>query len=371
MTTTAQKHLSGVINGANVFDRFADMPHEEVVFCQDRDSGLRAIIAVHDTTLGPAFGGTRFYPYPDEAAALTDVLRLSRGMTYKTAAVGLPCGGGKAVIIGDPTTVKTDRLLETYGRFIQSLGGRYVTAGDVGTSSDDLDVIGRSTDYVLGRNASAGGYGDSGPMTALGAFSAIRAGAHHLWGTDELTGRSIGVEGAGKVGYNLVKLLVPTGARITVADVAPESRARISREFPQVTVVERVIDLYAPCALGATLSIESIPSLQASLVCGAANNQLATPAAGQLLADRGITWVPDYVASAGGVTLGSSEYRKLPIEDVPEQVRRIFDAVAEILTLAAQQNILPGAAADALALARIDSARGKLKPGYLPDNRSH
>lgn len=356
-------------SAAGVWDRFPDFPHEQVSFFQDPETGLKAIVAIHDTTLGPGFGGTRFYPYPDEAAALTDVLRLSRGMTYKTAVAGLPCGGAKAVIIGDPLTAKSEQLLETYGRFIQSLGGRYVTAGDVGTSADDLDVIGRTTSYVLGRNATAGGYGDSGAMTALGAFHALRAGAEAAFGTSLLFGRTIGVEGMGKVGYGLIQLLLHAGAEVVAADVSAPARNRVAHDFPEVKIVDRVIDqqvdIYAPCALGATLTSQSVATIRAVVICGAANNQLATNSVERELADRGIIWVPDFVASAGGVTLGSSEYLRLPIEDVPAQVEKIYATAVEILSISRRDDVLPGTAAEMLARTRIRRARRHPAPGYL------
>ncbi|MEU6023204.1 Glu/Leu/Phe/Val dehydrogenase dimerization domain-containing protein [Micromonospora sp. NPDC047134] len=355
---------------APVLGRFPDFPHEQVTFCQDPETGLRAIIAVHDSTLGPAVGGTRMHPYATEAEALTDVLRLSRGMTYKNAVAGLPCGGGKAVIIGDPDTVKSEALLETYGRFVQSLGGRYVTAGDVGISAADLDVIGRGTDHVLGRTTTAGGYGDSGPMTAYGAFHALRAAAAVRWGTADLAGRSVGVEGLGKVGYELARLLVEAGAGVTAADLSGPARERARRDLPAVLLAERVIDapvdIYAPCALGAVLTSDSVPTIRAAVICGAANNQLATPEVEEQLAERDILWVPDFVASAGGVTIGCAEYRRIPLEEVPAQVAKIFDTVTEVLGLARGQGMLPGAAAEDLAHTRIQQARTGLKPGYLP-----
>lgn len=371
MMSTSSFDVGAEPASAGVLDRFPEFPHEQVCFFQDPESGLRAIVAIHDTTLGPGFGGTRFSPYQDEAAALTDVLRLSRGMTYKTAVAGLPCGGAKAVIIGDPFILKSDRLLETYGRFIHSLGGRYVTAGDVGTSADDLDVIGRTTTYVLGRTASAGGYGDSGAMTALGAFHALRAGAEAGFGTEGLVGRTVGVEGLGKVGHGLVHLLLGAGVTVYAADVSAVARDRTAHDFPSVAVLDRVIDqnvdIYAPCALGATLTSESVATMKASVVCGAANNQLETASVEQEMADRGIVWVPDFVASAGGVTLGSSEYRRLPIEGVPAQVEKIYDTVTEILSTSRRDGVLPGAAAEALAMTRIDRARRHPRPGWRVD----
>ncbi len=369
--TPSDSAVGAVSPLAGVLDRFPELPHEQVTFFQDPETGLKAIVAIHDTTLGPGFGGTRFYPYPDEATALTDVLRLSRGMTYKTAMAGLPCGGAKAVIIGDPLALKTDQLLETYGRFIQSLGGRYVTAGDVGTSADDLDVIGRTTKYVLGRNASAGGYGDSGAMTALGAFHALRAGAEAGFGTSVLTGRIVGVEGMGKVGYNLIELLLDAGAEVVASDVSAPARDRVARAFPMVTIADRVIDqnvdIYAPCALGATLTSESVAAIKAAVVCGAANNQLASPSVERELAGRRIIWVPDFVASAGGVILGSYEFRRLPIGAVVAQVEKIYDTAVEVLSISRRDDLLPGVAAETVARTRIQRGKRLPRPGYLPD----
>ena len=230
---------------AGVFGRsrnLSDRPHEQVVFCEDAATGLRAIIAIHSTALGPALGGTRFYPYADERQALDDVLRLSRGMTYKAAVSGVNLGGGKAVIIGDPTTDKTEALLAAYGRFVDSLGGRYITAADVGTFASDLDVVGRSTAYAVGRTVAAGGSGDSSPLTALGVFQAMRAGAENVWGAPNLDGRVVGVEGLGKVGYSLVGLLAADGAHVVVSDVNPAAIERVVADFPNVRVADSVVE---------------------------------------------------------------------------------------------------------------------------------
>ncbi|CCQ17389.1 Valine dehydrogenase [Rhodococcus sp. AW25M09] len=348
---------------AGVFDR-PDMPHdsahERVVFCQDRDTGLRAIIAVHSTALGPALGGTRFYPYASEQDALTDVLRLSRGMTYKAAVAGVDLGGGKAVIIGDPTAVKTPTLLNAYGRFVESLGGSYVTAGDVGTNSDDLDIIAEETTHVVGKNTTAGGTGDSGPQTALGVFLSLRAAAESCWGSDDLAGRRVGVEGAGKVGYNLVGLLRDAGAEVVVGDSYAPALDRIVDNFPGVTIGSDIIgadiDVYAPCAMGATLDATSVARLSASIVCGAANNQLLTPDVEMMLAARGIVWVPDYVANAGGLIQVEGELRGKDSAEVMATIGQIRDTVAGIFAIARAEGMLLGAAADRLAENRIAAA---------------
>ncbi|WP_052055050.1 Glu/Leu/Phe/Val family dehydrogenase [Rhodococcoides fascians] len=340
----------------------SDSAHERVVFCHDRDTGLRAIVAIHSTVLGPALGGTRFYPYVSEQDAVTDVLRLSRGMTYKAAVAGVDLGGGKAVIIGDPTVIKTPTLLEAYGRFVESLGGTYVTAGDVGTNSDDLDIVAEETAYVVGKNTTAGGTGDSGPQTALGVYLSLLAAAESTWGSDDLTGRRVGVEGAGKVGYNLVALLRGAGADVLVSDSYEPALERIAQDFPGVTIGTDIIgadiDVYAPCAMGATLDASSVDRLSASIVCGAANNQLLTPDVESLLAARGIVWVPDYVANAGGLIQVEGELRGRNSAEVMATIGQIRTTVAGIFAMARSEGILLGAAADRLAEKRIAAARG-------------
>lgn len=352
--TLAIERPPGVFGRADLPD---DGAHEQVTYFHDADSGLRAIVAIHDTTLGPALGGTRFYPYEDESVALTDVLRLSRGMTYKSAIAGLDLGGGKAVIIGDPATMKTDALLEAYGRCVDALGGRYITAGDVGTNSNDMDVIGRATGHVVGRNVEAGGSGDSAPMTALGVFQAMRAGAEARWRTPSLAGRTVGVEGVGKVGYRLIELLLADGASIVATDVNQSAVERVIRDFSEVRVASDIlgqeIDVYAPCAMGATLTGSSVIRMNAELICGAANNQLAHPAVERTLADRGITWIPDYVANGGGIVQVAGERVAMPASDVQSRVEKIFDTAREVLATAKCDGILAGAAADTVAEGRL------------------
>ncbi|OZC49039.1 valine dehydrogenase [Rhodococcus sp. WWJCD1] len=362
MTTDLVDHtLLPTVSG--VFDRpdFADdSPHEQVVFCRDEKTGLKAIIGIHSTALGPALGGTRFFPYRDESAALTDVLRLSRGMTYKAAAAGLQLGGGKAVLIGDPALVKTPALLEAYGRFVETLGGRYITAGDVGTTSDDMDIIGRSTDHVITRTSAAGGSGDSAPLTARGVFYSILAAAESVWGSPDLAGRRVGVEGTGKVGYNLIALLAEVGATIVASDVNSAALQRVTSDFPGVaiaeTVIDKNIDIYAPCAMGATLTDTTARILDATVVCGAANNQLAQPVVEELLHDKGIVWVPDFVSNSGGLIQGAGEIENKPRREVVAQVERIGATVASILARQQDQGILAGQAADAIVRERLGDA---------------
>jgi valine dehydrogenase (NAD+) len=337
--------------------------HERVVHAHDERTGLRAIIAIHSTLLGPALGGTRFYPYADAGAALTDVLRLSRGMTLKAAVAGLDLGGGKAVVLGDPRREKTPALLEAYGRLVQSLGGTYITAGDVGTTSDDMDVIGRTTRHVVARTPAAGGSGDSAPMTALGVFQAMRAASERTWGTPSLSGRTVGVEGLGKVGRHLVTLLVEDGARVLAADVDPEACARVRQDAPDVTIVSRVadatVDVYAPCAMGATLSPTTVPAVQARIVCGAANNQLSTPSVEDELVRRGVLWVPDFVANSGGLVQVAGERDASTPDDVRRRVIAVQDTVRDVLALADEHDETPGRAAVRLARTRLDDARSR------------
>ncbi|WP_309067458.1 Glu/Leu/Phe/Val dehydrogenase dimerization domain-containing protein [Microbacterium sp.] len=336
--------------------------HESVLYCRDEETGLRSIIAIHSTTLGPGLGGTRFKTYPSEQDALHDVLRLSQGMTYKNAAAGLPFGGAKAVIIGDPRTDKTPELLRAYGRFVDALEGRYVTAADVGTNSDDLDIVGETTTHLTGRTVAAGGSGDSGPDTALGVFVAMRAAAERLWGAAGLKDRAVGVEGAGKVGSVLTKLLLDEGARVVVADPDPDARERVSAATGgAVQLAESLggpIEVYAPCALGATVTVAHVEELGARLVCGAANNQLPTPDEDAALHAAGILWVPDYVANAGGVIhLVSGERLGRTRDEVTADVKRIADTAREVLSHSAEARIPTGAAADEMVAARLAAAR--------------
>ena len=262
--------------------------HEQVVFCHDRQTGLRAIIGIYSTALGPALGGTRFYPYESEDAALADVLRLSKGMAYKNAVAGLDLGGGKAVIIGDPATDKTPDLLRAYGRFVESLGGRYVTACDVGTYVADMDVVSETTRFATGRSEANGGAGDSSVLTAFGVFQGQRAAAQHLWGEPTLKGRTVGIAGVGKVGRILAGHLLEDGADVVVTDVNEQALAALKDKHPQIevvpdtaTLVTSDIDVYAPCALGGALDDTTVEALRATVVCGGANNQLVTEGDGR------------------------------------------------------------------------------------------
>lgn len=339
--------------------------HEQVVLCQDRASGLRAVIAIHDTALGPALGGTRFHAYASEDEAVLDALNLSRGMSYKNALAGLDHGGGKAVIIGDPELIKTEELLLAYGRFVASLGGRYVTACDVGTYVADMDVVARTNKWTTGRSPENGGAGDSSVLTAFGVFQGMRASAQHLWGDPTLRGRKVGVAGVGKVGHHLVEHLLQDGAEVVITDVRAESIERVRSRHPQVTVAADTgalirtegLDLYAPCALGGALNDETVPVLTAKVVCGAANNQLAHPGVEKDLADRGILYAPDYVVNAGGVIQVADELHGFDFDRCKTKAAKIFDTTLAIFARAKEDGIPPAAAADRLAEQRMADAR--------------
>ena len=346
----------------NVFDRIGADAYEQVVYCHDRSTGLRAIVAIHSTRLGPALGGTRFYPYASEDAALDDVLRLAKGMTYKAAAAGLDLGGGKAVILGDPAVDKREALIRTYARFVDTLGGRYVTAEDVGTTQADMDLIRRETTRVTGASRELGGSGDPSEATAVGVLWAMKAVAERLWGSPSLVARHVVVYGVGKVGTILVGLLSEEGARITVADIAPAAVERVvSQHGVRVTPVESAhtipCDIFSPCALGGTLDAVRIPQLGCAAVVGAANNQLAEPSAAKLLADAGVLYAPDYVVNAGGVINIAEELspRGYHRDRAFAAVRRIFDTTAAVLATAEAEGVTTAEAADGLAERRIEA----------------
>ncbi len=352
-----------------VFD--SGTSHEQVVFCRDPESGLRAIIAIYSTALGPALGGTRFYPYADEAAALADVLALSRAMAYKAACAGLDLGGGKAVIIGDPAVDKTEALLRAYGRFVQAIGGRYYTACDVGTYVEDMDVVARECAFVTGRSPEHGGAGDSSILTAYGVFQGMRAAAEVAWGSPTLSGRRVGIAGVGKVGRHLVEHLLEDGASVVVADVSRDAVDRVQALHPGVAalgideLVAAPMDVYAPCALGGALSDDTVPALQASIVCGAANNQLAHPGIEKLLEDRGVLYAPDYVVNSGGLIQVADEIGGYSEPRARKKAAGIYDTTKRIFGLAVSEGIPPSVAADRLAERRMTEI-GRLRQVWLP-----
>jgi valine dehydrogenase (NAD+) len=331
-------------------------------------------VAIHSTALGPALGGTRFYPYASEDAAVADALRLSKAMSYKNSLAGLDLGGGKAVIIGDPHRDKTEALLRAYGRFVEALGGRYLTACDVGTFNADLDVVARETRYAHGRSEAYGGCGDSSVLTAYGVFQGMRAAAQHCWGTPTLDGRTVAVAGVGKVGSWLIGHVLDDGADVVVTDVDPAAVERVQARFPQVkavpdtaTLVRTPHDVYAPCALGGALDEETVAVLPGQVVCGGANNQLATPEMAERLRERGILYAPDYLVNAGGVIQVEDERHGLPatlpliapaqsgfsFERAKTKVERIFDVALRVFETADKKGASPAVTADRLAEERM------------------
>ena len=362
--------MSGVpSSGVDVFELGSE--HEQVVFCNDRATGLRAIIAIHSTALGPALGGTRFYPYASTDDAIIDVLNLSRGMSYKNALAGLDLGGGKAVIIGDPAELTTEALLRAYGRFVQSLDGRYVTAGDVGTFSEDMDDIARECDFVTGRTVAHGGAGDSSVLTAFGTFQGMRAAAEQAWGEPTLAGRTVGVAGVGKVGRHLVRHLIEDGATVVVTDVHAPSVEAIREQFPQVTAVPTTaelvasdIDVYAPCAMGGAISDDVLDVLRATIICGAANNQLAHPGVEKAIEERGVLYAPDYCVNSGGVIQVADELEGFSFERAQQRASGIFETTRTVFENAKADGVPPAIAADRLAERRMREV-GRLRGLYL------
>ena len=334
--------------------------HEQVVFCYDAEVGLKAIIAIHDTTLGPALGGLRMWNYTSEIDALEDVLRLSHGMTYKAAMADLAYGGGKAVIIGDAKTEKTEALLERFGEFVDSLGGRYITAEDVGTSTRDLAVVRRRTKYAAGFDD--GGSGDPSPVTAWGVFNGIRAAVADRLGRRTLDGTVVAVQGLGHVGEQLLRFLDEAGAELVVADIDPERVRRAVVRYGATPVTPREIydvraDVFAPCALGAVLNDETIPRLRIAVVAGAANNQLAEDRHGTMLAERDILYAPDYVINAGGIINIDYEGPDYDAQAAMDHAARIHDTLAHLFDVAEQRRAPTNMIADQMAEERIAAAK--------------
>jgi leucine dehydrogenase len=347
--------------------------YEEVVHFHDPDSGLKAIVAIHSTALGPALGGTRFFPFPSEQEALRDVLRLARGMTYKAAAAGLDQGGGKAVILGDPKRDKSERLFRAYGRFIESLGGRYVTAEDVGTGREDMDILRRETRWVTGVSKRLGGSGDPSPVTAYGVLQGLRACAEEALQTASLEGISIVVSGVGKVGYHLVRHLTEAGAKVTVADVDVDAVGRAVSNYGVDTVEPDKAhalecDIFAPCALGGAIRDDTVPELKCKVVAGAANNQLERPEQADALAELGILYAPDFVINAGGLINVADELIGYDRDRAMARVEGIYRTLREVFRRARLDGITPAAAATRLAEDRLREV-SRVRLLYLPEDR--
>jgi len=333
----------------------AEMGHEQVVFSQDASCGYRGIIAIHSTALGPAVGGTRLWRYESEEDALVDALRLSRGMTYKCAVAGLPWGGGKSIIIDDGKPKDREKLLRAHGRFIDGLGGRYITAEDVGTSPADMEIIALETSHVGGLINKGG---DPSPWTALGVFRAMQASANTRWGSDDLREKRVAIQGCGNVGFNLAKLLRQAGANLTVSDVDEAKANRVVEELSVDSASpERIssvhADIFSPCALGGIINNQTIPQLKAQIVCGAANNQLLEPEHGDALEARGILYAPDYVANSGGVLSGGADLFGWTSEQVRTAVLAIYDTLLSVFAIARADGIPSYKAADKLAERRL------------------
>lgn len=330
--------------------------HEQVVFVSNPKAGLKAIIAVHNTQLGPAMGGCRMWNYTTEAEALTDVLRLSRGMTYKNAVAGLPIGGGKSVIIGNPKTDKTPALFEALGEALARLSGRYVTAEDVGTSTDDMAHVARQTRHVAG----LGDSGDPSPFTALGCFVGAQAAVKYRLNRDSMDGLIVALQGLGNVGYDYARRLHEAGAKLVVADIdaarLDRARSELGAEVvPVDSIYDVQADIYAPCALGATLNTDTLGRLKAKIVAGAANNQLATADIGEVLRKKGILYAPDFVINAGGIIKVCYEHLQKPESEVEGQVRKISDTLQEIFARSASEDVATSVVADRVAEARFKS----------------
>lgn len=342
-----------------IFSEIETHNHEQVVFCSDRKAGLKAIIAVHDTTLGPALGGTRMWTYASDEDALRDVLRLSRGMTYKAAVAGLNLGGGKGVIIGDPKKDKTEILFRTYGRFVEGLGGRYITAEDVGTSVQDMEWVRMETSSVSGLDRALGGSGDPSPVTALGVYYGMKASMKKLTGSDSLAGKTVAVQGAGHVGSYLCGHLKAEGVKIHLTDIYEDRVRAVVKEtgaayVPPDDIYAVQADIFAPCALGAIVNDQTIPKLKVKIIAGGANNQLGDEERhGRMLIERGILYAPDYAINAGGLINVANELGGYSRERALKQAEGIYSTILEILTIAEKEGIPTYEASARLAESRI------------------
>lgn len=358
------------VKKTGIFNAMADLEHEQLVFCHDEAIGLKAIIAIHNTVLGPSMGGTRMWSYQSEEEAIKDALRLSRGMTFKNAIAGLNIGGGKAVIIGDAKKIKNEALMRRFGRFVNSLSGKYWTAEDVNMTARDMEYIHMETPYVTGIPESMGGSGDPSPVTAYGVYIGMKASAKKAYGSDSLKGKKVVVQGAGHVGTYLIGHLIEDGAEVFVSDIFEDKLEAVTKKY-DVKVADpdalysMDMDIYAPCALGATLNSHTIPQLKCAIVAGAANNQLdEEDTDARKLKERGIIYAPDFLINSGGITNVYYEQQgNYSKQRVYEQTERIYDVCQEVLTLAENDNMTTHKAALQLALSRINDV-GRVKLAY-------
>lgn len=347
---------------STVLESMSAMDHEQVVFCTDAATGLKAIIGIHNTILGPALGGTRMWHYNNEAEALEDVLRLSRGMTYKSAIAGLNLGGGKAVIIGDSRTMKNEAMLRRFGKFVDSLSGKYITAEDVGMTTKDMEMVYTETKHVTGLPEFLGGTGDPSPVTAYGVYMGMKAAAQYRWGSDKLNGKTITVQGAGHVGQYLIGHLLEEGANVLVADIFEDKLNECLSKFPKVqiispeTIIDTACDIYSPCALGGTLNDENIARLKCEIVAGCANNQLKNETTnGKQLIDKNIVYAPDFLINSGGVINVYGELTGYDTKTAIKKAEGIYDTTLDVLKFASNNNISSGEAAIQYAQKRIDA----------------
>ncbi len=354
------------VREGSIFGQISTMDHEQLVICHDQATGLKALIGIHNTILGPALGGTRMWPYASEAEAITDVLRLSRGMTFKNSLAGLNLGGGKAVLIGNPK-LKNEAFLRRFGRFVESLGGRYVTAEDVNMKTSDMEYIAMETRYVTGLPQIKGGAGDPSPVTGFGVYMGMKAAAKKAFGSDSLKGKRIGVQGVGQVGKYLIEYLVKEGAEILITDIFQDKLKEIAKSSGATVVDPKVIydlpmDIYAPCALGATINDKTIDRLKCAVIAGGANNQLQDEEKhGNILMKKGIVYAPDFLINAGGViNVGAEYYKDYRKETVYAQTEKIYDMCFGILEKSDKENIPAQQAAVEVAKARIE-AIGRVK----------
>ncbi|MCF6351282.1 MAG: leucine dehydrogenase [Flavobacteriaceae bacterium] len=346
-----------------VFGNFSFDNHEQIVFCNDEETGLKAIIGIHNTTLGPALGGTRMWLYNNEADALNDVLRLSRGMTYKSAITGLNLGGGKAVIIGDAKTQKTDALMRRFGEFVHSLNGKYITSEDVGMETRDMDIVKEVTPHVTGISEKKGGAGNPSPITAYGVYMGMKAAAKYKFGSANLEGKKIWVQGIGHVGETIVDLVTKEGAKVIINDINKDALERVSKKY-KATIHHDLntygldIDIYSPCALGATINDKTINILKAKVIAGAANNQLQDEIKhGKLLKERGIAYAPDFLINAGGIINVYAELVGYGKEEIKRKTENIYNTTLEIFNLSDAKNITTHRAAFDIAQNRIDAKK--------------